>query len=220
MLFALYPTRLYSPMTCRTLLGHGFVNDEHGLILQSFGNMTFFTRDFFMRTVQFETAVAIMHEQQFVPMCGLMAFLAAGFFLFAELAAMHVAMTIPTTKRQRAIAHRFIPRCIAEDRQAHDRRRRGVLRYDSPPCMTFFARHALMRSLQSKARRVVIELRFVPAFVAMTNLAAAFFHLRSKLSRVRIGMASCALLLWKNEEQLAGKRARSLSRVTLSARCR
>lgn len=51
-----------SAMTCRALLCYRLVNDEHGLILQSFGNMTFFTRDFFMRTVQFETAVAIMRK--------------------------------------------------------------------------------------------------------------------------------------------------------------
>lgn len=49
-------------MTCGALLSHGLVDDEHGLIFQSFGNVAFLAGDLFMRALELEAAVAIMHE--------------------------------------------------------------------------------------------------------------------------------------------------------------
>ena len=86
--------------------------------------------------------------------------------------------------------------------------------------MTFLAGNGPMCSLQSKPRFIMVEFCFMPAFLGVANLAAALFHLRRELSRVRIGMACRALLLRKHEEQLAGKCSRALSCMAIFARRR
>lgn len=83
--------------------------------------------------------------------------------------------------------------------------------------MAFITRGFLMRANQREARGVVIELGFMPIFVAMANVAAAFGHACGKLSRVRILMASRATLIRKNEQQLAGKLAGLLAEMTNAA---
>lgn len=153
-------------------------------------------------------------------MCGFMTFLASRLFDSTKLAAMRVWMAIGAVKLQRPIARDFACGEIGEERQTHARLRLRFQQTAVFPRMAFLAGNGPMCSLQSKPRLIMVEFCFMPAFFGMASLAAAFFHLRRKLSRVRIGMACRALLLRKHEEQLAGQCARALSCMAIAARRR
>jgi hypothetical protein len=187
--------------------------------------MAFFTGRFFVRAVELEGAVAIMHKQQLAPQRRAMAFLAAHRLLFAELAAMNILMAISAAKSQRAVTHKIRWQNTIRRRQLHTGRRLHQIRAPkgglSPGIfarMAFVARGFLMRANQREARGVVIELGFMPAFIAMAKVATAFRQARGKLPRVHIFMASLATLVRKNEQQFAGKFSGLLAEMTDATR--
>lgn len=208
-------------MTCFALLPERFINHDESLIFHLHGKMTFFTGRFFVRAVELEGAVAIMHEQQFAPQRRLMTFFATHRLLFSKLAAMHILMAIGATKRQRLVTykrrwqHAVRRRHVRASRPCHQiRALKGGLRPGIFARMAFAARHFLMRANQREARGVVIELGFMPIFITMANIAAVFGQARGKLSRMHIRMAGRATLIRKNEQQLAGKLASLLAKMT------
>jgi len=92
-------------MTCFAFLAQRFVDYHHGIGSDRLGEVAFFAGHFFMRALQFEPAVAIVHEQQLRPVCGLMALFTTRHNFLAKLPAMDVVMAFNTAKPQRAIPH-------------------------------------------------------------------------------------------------------------------
>jgi hypothetical protein len=175
--------------------------------------MAFFTRNFLMCALEFESAIAIVHEQKLAPRCRSMAAVAADFVFSAKLAAMNICVAIHTTKSQRTIAYKAGER-FGICRLA-TRHRFGVLAQ-----VTFRARHFLMHAHQRKTRGIVIEFRFVPAFIFMANRAISFCQALGKLPGVDILMACLTTLIRKNKKQFVRELSCPLPRMTLAARRR
>jgi hypothetical protein len=89
-----------SAMTYDAFLPQGLVNHDGQLFLRLKSEVAFLACDFFMRTVELESAVAIMHEEQAGPHRGLVAFLAAHLIFLSELPAMHIFMAIDAPKHE------------------------------------------------------------------------------------------------------------------------
>ena len=180
--------------------------------------MAFFTGRFFVRAIELESAVAIMHEQQLTPQRRAMAFLAAHRLLFAKLAAMNILMAIGAARRQRAVTHKIRWQNAIRRRHLRAARRLHQIRAGIFARMAFAARNFLVRAHQREARGVVIELGFMPTLIAVANIATAFRHACSKLPRMHILMAGRATLIRKNEQQFAGKLSGLLAEMTDATR--
>lgn len=62
-----------------------------------------------------------------------------------------------------------------------------------------------MRSFKGKTSSVVIEFGSLPTLVQMAHLAPAVGQPRRELSRMNVGMARTATLLWKDKQHFAGE---------------
>lgn len=87
-----------------TLLFERLVNHHESAIFELQRKMAFFAQYFFMRALELERTVAIMHKCEFTPQRCVMTFFTTPLPFLAELVVMHVRVAIRATKSERPVA--------------------------------------------------------------------------------------------------------------------